>query len=845
MNANAQKILSKLTLEQKASLCSGYDFWHLKGNTELKIPTIMVTDGPHGLRKQAGETDHIGLLGSAKATCFPTASATASTWEPELLHAMGEALGEECLKEEVSVLLGPGANIKRSPLCGRNFEYISEDPYLTGRLGASLVNGIQSKGIGTSLKHFAVNNQEYRRMTSESVVDERALREIYLAGFEHIVKESQPWTVMCAYNKLEGTYCSDHKRLLTDILRTEWGFKGLVVSDWGATNDRVEGIKAGMDLEMPSSNGLNDKIIVDAVNEGRLSVENLDAVVLRVLNLIFKSEESLKQNSSSIYESNKNITGSTGENIQNSTYSADDHHALARKIAGKSIVLLKNADNILPLKKTQKIVVVGNFAMYPRYQGAGSSLINPMKLESAIDELDHQQLLYTYCQGYTNEDKTDEALFLEAVETAKSAEVVVVFAGLPDRYESEGFDREHLSMPESHNSLIKAIANVNQKVIVVLQNGAPVSMPWLSRVKAVVECYLGGQAGGPAAIDVLYGDVNPSGKLAETFPLQLEDCAATPWFGMGPKTVEYRESVYVGYRYYDTAKQNVLFPFGYGLSYTSFQYSDMQIMSSAEKSRTENNRFQENETITVKVKVKNSGKVSGSEIVQLYIKDVESTLYRPEKELKGFKKVFLQEGEELEIQFTLDKRSFAYYNVNVSDWCVETGVFNILIGASSQDIRLEQEIMVESLDYVISPDYKKSAPEYYIGKQEGEENAQSHSFLKNISDSSFQVVLGREIPVRTYAKGESYTINSTLGDVRKTFVGSLLYKMVFKMMKKMMSSTETDNSMALMAEAMVKDLPIRSLVLVGGGKITFAMAEGLLHMMNRKPLKGIAKLIKG
>lgn len=797
-------LLASMTLEEKASLCSGEDFWHLKSIERLNIPSIMVADGPHGLRKQPQEGDHVGLGESIKSTCFPTASATASSWDPELLFKIGEALGEECIQEDVSVILGPGANIKRSPLCGRNFEYISEDPYLTGKIGSALVKGVQSKGIGTSLKHFAFNNQEYRRMVTESVVDERTQREIYLPGFEEIVKTAQPWTVMCAYNMVDGFYCSDNKKLLTDILKEEWGHTGLVVTDWGACNDRVLGVKAGLELEMPSSGGINDKLIVEAVNNGTLDEKYLDKVVIRILELIQKSINTPK----------------------GKKFNTEEHNKLAREAASNSAVLLKNLNNTLPILKNSVPLVIGEFADKPRYQGAGSSLINPIKVTSFLDELNNQKIEHNYCKGYSiDTDEPKEDLIKEAVQKAKESSVVIIFAGLTDDYESEGFDRTHLGLPKSHTKLIKAISAVHKNIIVVLQNGAPVIMPWIDGVNGVLESYLGGQAGGAAIADIIFGDVNPSGKLAETFPLDLRDDLASEWFGMGPNSVEYRESVYVGYRYYDSAKKDVLFPFGHGLSYTSFEYSDIIL---GQQSITDN------EEVDVTVTIKNIGKIPGAEIVQLYVKDNITTLFRPEKELKGFKKVYLEPNESKTITFTLNKRSFAYYNIDIKDWHVESGVFSILVGSSSRDIRLKSEINVASTKPdVIVPDLRELTPEYY--------NISSG----NISDRTFETILCRPIPKRFRKKGEKFTINSTLGDVKKTFIGKKMYNSAYKaFLPPATDSVVIDPRMERMMKAMIEDLPIRSAMLFSGGKLSRTKVAGLIAFMNKNIFKGIYNILK-
>jgi beta-glucosidase len=669
MNRDIKLLIKEMTLEEKASLCSGLDFWHLKGIDRLEIPSIMVTDGPHGLRKQQESADHLGLYNSVPATCFPSAVGLASTWNRSLVEKVGVALGEECQAEDVAVLLGPGANIKRSPLCGRNFEYFSEDPYLSSELAASHIKGVQSEGVGTSLKHFAANNQEYRRMSIDAVVDERTLREIYLASFENAVKKSQPWTVMCSYNKVNGEYASENKTLLTDILKDEWGFEGFVVSDWGAVNERAKGLEAGLELEMPSSNGLGDRKIVEAVQNGKLTEEKLNLAVERLLNIIFKAVDN---------------------NKENATYDVEEHHQLAREVARESMVLLKNEDFILPFKKEGTIAVIGEFAKTPRYQGGGSSHVNPTKLENILEEVEKAapNVNVLYAQGYElNNDAIDENLWTEAKEAAIQADVAVLFVGLPDRYESEGYDREHLRLPDNHRVLIEAVADVQPNVVVVLSNGAPVEMPWIDKVKGLLEGYLGGQALGGAIADLMFGEANPSGKLAETFPKELRHNPSYLNFpGEGDK-VEYKEGLFVGYRYYDAKGIEPLFPFGYGLSYTSFEYSNLSINKE---------EILDNGIVEVSVTVNNTGDVAGKEIVQLYVRDVESTVIRPEKELKGFEKVQLQPGEEKIVTFFLDKRSFAYYNMDIADWHVESGVFEILVGKSSADIQLKGRIQVNS-----------------------------------------------------------------------------------------------------------------------------------------------------
>lgn len=672
---NIEKMIQEMTLEEKASLCSGADFWHTEAVERLGLPRIMVSDGPHGLRKQGEVTDHMGVAESVKAVCFPTASAMACSFNRDLVYQVGNALGEECQAEKVAVLLGPGANMKRSPLCGRNFEYYSEDPYLTGELGASFVNGVQERNVGTSLKHFAANNQEWRRMSISAEIDERTLREIYLAGFERIVKKAQPWTIMCSYNRINGTYSCENEWLLNQVLRDEWGFQGLVMTDWGAMNERVPSLKAGLDLEMPDCHGETDKQIVEAIKNGSLSMETLDKTVRRILELVEK------------YESQKQ---------DNVSYDKEAHHQLAKKMACDSAVLLKN-DGILPLQLNQKIAVIGEFASTPRIQGGGSSHINCFKVESAMDVLSSQPNI-TYAQGYQLEkDEILPALEDAAVAAARDAEVAVIFAGLPDSFESEGFDRTHLDMPACQNHLIERICQEQPNTVVVLHNGSPIQMPWLSEIKGVLEMYLAGQTSGAAAMDLLFGKITPSGKLAETFPLRLEDNPSYLSFPGNRKTVSYQEGIYVGYRYYDKKKMDVLFPFGYGLSYTSFQYSNARLSINGQSVSTMPSvKAKDTDQIQVSVDITNTGAVTGQEIVQLYVKNALCEESRPEKELKNFAKVSLEPGETKTITLELDQRSFAYYHTEIHDWFAPSGDYEILLAASSRDIRQKLSLHLES-----------------------------------------------------------------------------------------------------------------------------------------------------
>ena len=684
MQRNIQELIEKMTLEEKAGLCSGLDFWHTKPVGRLGIPSIMMTDGPHGLRKQGESADHMGLNTSVPATCFPTASALACSFDTALIQSLGTALGEECQAENVSIILGPGANIKRSPLCGRNFEYLSEDPCLAGEMAAAYIEGVQSEGVGTSLKHFAANNMETNRMTGDSVVDERTLREVYLAGFEKAVTKAQPWTVMCAYNRLNGTFCSENSRLLTEILKEEWGHEGFVVSDWGAVNERPQGLATGMELEMPFSGGENDQKIVDAVKNGRLSEKALDKAVTRILKIVFRAVDSKKENAA---------------------YDREAHHALAKRIAEECAVLLKNEDSILPLKKCGKIGIIGGFAKEPRYQGGGSSHINPNIVDVPLDCIrdtvgGDAEILYAQgCQSdeksgtfsntvfQSKSDIADEQLIAQAVEVALKSDVAVIFAGLPESYESEGFDRQHMRLPDGQNKLIEAVCAAQKNTVLVLSNGSPIEMPWICSVKAVLECYLGGQAFGGAVTDLLFGIANPCGRLAESFPKKLSDNPSHLNFYGDTKHVEYREGLFVGYRYYDAKQIKPLFPFGYGLSYTTFEYADL---------RLDKDVLREDETLTVSLQVKNTGTTAGKEVVQLYVSELSPLVIRPQKELKGFTKVLLAPSEQKTVSFVLDRRAFAHYCVEKKGWIADSGVYRIIAAKSSAEPVLEKTVRVES-----------------------------------------------------------------------------------------------------------------------------------------------------
>lgn len=673
-----------MTLAEKAGICSGIDDWRTMPIERLGIPSIMMTDGPHGVRKEIDGAEK-GLLStpSYPATCFPTASAVACSWDSELMRRLGEALGDEARASGVSILLGPGVNIKRSPLCGRNFEYYSEDPYLAGKLAAGFINGVQRCGVGVSLKHFAANNQETQRLTTDTIIDERTFREIYLTNFEIPVKEAKPWTVMCAYNKLHGEFCSENKKLLTDILRDEWGFDGFVMSDWGAVNERDDGILAGLDLEMPSGGEDSLNKIIAAVKSGKLPESTLDLAVERILEKVFAGAAS---------------------KYEGASYDKQAHHELACTIAGESMVLLKN-DGVLPLERAGTLAVIGAFAARPRVQGGGSSHINPTRLSVPLEEIKNSAgsgVKVTYCEGYHLDeeqeedfgtgfesvcDTPDEMLISQAAEAAASADKTVLFLGLPDMFESEGYDRTHMRLPLGQLGLLDAVTAKAKNVVVVLMNGSPIEMPWLGSVSGVLEAYLGGQAAGGAIADILFGNVNPSGKLAETFPVKVSDNPSFLYFPGSRKKAEYREGIFVGYRYYEKKTLNPLFPFGFGLSYTSFAYTCIE---------TNTDEIDERETLTVRVTVKNVGSVTGKEIVQIYLRDKESTVPRPEKELKGFAKVSLKANEEKTVSIALDYRSFAFWDEESGDWQVETGEFEILAGGSSADTPLKKTVTVNS-----------------------------------------------------------------------------------------------------------------------------------------------------
>ena len=806
----ATDMVRQLSNVEKATLCSGRTFWELQGVERLNLPSIWLTDGPHGLRKQQGNSDHIGLSDSVPAICFPTAVGLASSWNRGLLMAVGEALGQACVAEQVSVLLGPGVNIKRSPLCGRNFEYFSEDPYLSGEMGAAWVQGVQNEGVGASLKHYAANNQEGHRMVVDAVIDERTLREIYLPGFEITVRKAQPWTVMCSYNLLNGTYLAENHLLLTRILKEEWGHTGLIVSDWGACNDRVKGIAAGLELEMPGNGGIHTPAVLAALACGELSEAHLNAAAIRVVELILKSKPALERST---------------------PYDRDAHHLIARQAAEESCVLLKNAAGLLPLSKYENVAIIGALAATPRFQGSGSSQINPTQLDIPLDEI--HNLLATdnpppFAPGYSlTHDDIDQQLIEDALTIARDAGTVVLFAGLPDSYESEGFDRKHMQLPAAQLKLIEAVLRVTERLVVVLQNGAPVELPFLDQVGALLETYLGGQAGGSAAARVLFGEVNPSGKLAETFPVKLEDAACHEWFPGEPRQVQYREGLWVGYRYFDTSETPVAFPFGHGLSYTTFNYHRLRVAGTdLPLEPVDSDQLEEWGGLAVECEIQNTGAVAGYEIAQLYIGADTHGVYRPRRELRDFVKVWLEPSQTRTVVFELGRRGFAYWDKDVHDWIVEDGEYRIEVGASSADLRLSCSLKVLSGAAEKPPNPALQA--YFEPKKRAFDTA------------AFTALLGQPIPMT--APTFPYHPNSTLDEIRGTFIGKQLHQLVLRSIKKMVPD-EVDEKLDRILAAMLGEMPLRNLVMLSGGKFPSWLLTLCIQLMNGQHWPALKTLI--
>ncbi len=772
------QVVARLSRAEKIRLVSGADFWHTKAMPG--VPAFMLTDGPHGLRKQTGSADHVGLSDSVPATCFPPAAGLGATWDPDLLEEIGAALGRETRGEDVGVLLGPGLNIKRHPAGGRCFEYFSEDPLVSGKAAAALVRGIQSEGVGACLKHFAVNNQEAHRMRLDTVVDERTLREIYLTGFETAVTEAAPWTVMCAYNLVNGQHAGESRVLLTDILRTQWGFEGLVMSDWFATADRPLGVHAGLDLEMPGSAGAWDARTAAALDSGTLDEADLDLACTRVVELALR------------------IAAGRAAHAGSAAVDHDAHHALARRAAAAATVLLTN-DGLLPLRAAGRIALIGAFAATPRYQGAGSSLVTPTRLDTARDAMRlrlGEDADMVFAAGYDPETgETTAELIEEARAAAGGADAVVLLIGLPASYESEGFDRTDLRLPPGHDALVEAVLGANTRTAVVLANGAPVDLPWASRPAALVETYLGGQAGGSALIDVIFGDAEPGGRLAESFPMAVTDVPSHARFSNHPTQIQYRENLYVGYRFHDTFDVAPRFAFGHGLTYTTFDYSDLAVTG------TGTDR-------TVTITITNTGARPGSEVVQVYVHDVASTLHRPVQELKGFVKVRLQPGQSRDVAVPLGRRAFAVYDVAAADWKVEAGDFEIRVGASSRDIRATATIEVES-DDTVTPVRVPAGP--------------------LATDEEFAALLGRPIP--SAAPLMPLHEDSSIDDLRQVWLGRRLHTLLLGMVTHNLD-LGADPQMARLVEAVIGQMPLRGIVMNSGGKLSFGMLRGVLRMLN-------------
>lgn len=774
---NIEKILQQMTLEDKIELCSGENFWETKKYEKYGIPSLFMCDGPHGLRKQEDAADMLGVHASRPATCFPAEVTTAGSWDPELLEQIGAAIGEEAREQGVGLVLGPGVNLKRNPLCGRNFEYFSEDPYLAGKLAAGFIRGTEAQGVGTSLKHFAANSQEASRFTSDSVLDERTLRELYLTASEIAVKEGKPATVMCAYPKLNGVHCSDNKRLLTDILRTEWGFNGMAITDWGAMNDRIEGFRAGCDLNMPGGSAYMEKEVLQAVKNGTLPESSVDDSARRVLELVFRAAEALRGNTTCDY---------------------DAHHTLAKRAAIEGAVLLKNEGSILPLRQGAKIAVIGAMAKNLRYQGAGSSHINPTRLSQPLDFLPDA----IYASGCDDRGDTTDALLDEARAAAEQAEVTVVFAGLPDRYESEGFDRDDMKMPVGHLRMIEAVVSANPNTVVVLLCGSAVECPWADEVKAVLYMGLPGQAGGEAAAELLYGRISPNGKLTESWPYTYEDVPSSEIYG---KTADalYQEGVYVGYRYYDKADVPVRWRFGYGLSYTEFSYSDLTVNGD-----------------TVSVTVRNTGKCAGAEVAQLYMEAPQNGLHRPLRELKGFQKVFLQPGESRTVIFTLTDRSFAVWQ---DGWKIPAGTYAVCVGG----LRAEKE---KNGDVLPVPAWQKGS--WYAcctGKPD---------------QTAWEAMLGRTYTPPVLKKG-SFTMDNTVMEMKDY---SLIMKIMFRAVEATIAKgfggkKDYENPEFRMLMNSSAGSPLRSMMISGGMK--GGVLPGMLEMANGHFLRGIWKMITG
>ena len=800
MNTISSDSLARMTLEEKASLCSGLDSWRTKPIPRLEIPALRMSDGPHGLRKQESEEGSQGFGPSRPATCFPTACATACSFDRDLLRELGEFLAAEAADQEVGVVLGPGVNIKRTPLCGRSFEYFSEDPFLSGELGAAMILGLQSKGVGASLKHFAANSQEKARFVNDSIVDERALREIYLRAFEIAVKKASPETVMCSYNKVNGVYASENERLLRDILREEWGFEGLVMSDWGAVNDRVRGIGAGLDLEMPSTYGDNDAVLVEFVRRGELSEEMLTTSAARVVTLARRSRPAPSDHKD-LYE---------------------HAHKFAERAARESAVLLKN-NGALPIPLGEELVIIGLMAVRTRYQGSGSSRINPIRVLGITDVLEARSISYEYTPGYFlsgREEEDAEARMNEAVRLARENRRVVVFAGLPDEYETEGEDRSSLDLPACQNALLAAVSEANPETVVVLFGGAPVAMPWLSRVNAVLHCHLGGEATAEAVVSLITGDYSPCGKLAQSYPLRLSDCPAVPYCGHIRRS-EYRESIFVGYRYYDAAEKEVLFPFGFGLSYSQFEYRSLRIREESDRKRI------------AEVTLCNIGNRDAAEIVQIYAENPPSPIFRPVRELRGFGKIFLASGEEGTLRIELDEHTFSAYNVKKPGFQTIPGTYAIVAASSSRDIRLRATVVIEEEETGAWPDYRRSAPCY-------EQLRQGDA---SFPADQFEALLGyRPDPLPVWRKG-TFEPNVTLQELRSTLRGRMVVRLIHFLYSQA-AEKETDPNQESMKKRALEDMPLRGLANLSNGLINGQTVSGIVLFLNGHAMRGMQTALR-
>lgn len=792
-------IIKKMTLEEKASLMSGKDFWQTRGIEKYEIPTIFLADGPNGLRKQKADADHLGLNESIKSTCFPTSATIANSWDPSLVEKMASYLGDEAVAENVGVILGPGTNIKRNPLGGRNFEYYSEDPYLAGKLSAGFIRGVQSKGVATTVKHYAVNNQELRRMSIDSVVDERALREIYLTPFEISVKEGKSKAIMASYNLVNGVYANESKHLLQEILRDEWKFNGVIVSDWGGINDRVLALKASCELEMPHSGGYTNQEIIDAVNQGMLDENILDQAVDRLLTLIFESHKVVNKNTKK--------------------FDIDLHHDIAKEVAEESIVMLKNIDETLPLKEKCKVAFIGDFAKNQRYQGSGSSGVNPTKLSSILDEKDKFLFDFIgYEQGFHRYGKKGHRLAKKAIDLVRKADTVVLFLGLDEFSETEGLDRQSIDLPKNQIDLLHDISSFNPNIVVVLTCGSVIDMSWDDKAKSIIHGYLPGQGGAQAILNVLSGIVNPSGKLAETYPVHYQDTSSASYFPGLENTVEYRESIFVGYRYFLTADVKVKYSFGYGLSYTTFKYGSLKI-----------------ESDSVSFSIKNTGKTDGKEIAQLYIEKSDSKILRPKKELKGFAKIHLKAGETKQINILFDEYTFRFFNTKTNQWEVEPGKYDIHIGSSSIDIHLNGSIDIEGTKFKYP--YQLSDVGDYTSMH-----------IDNISDDHFKVLLERDIPDSKfvfYKKNRMLVdYNTTVQQLRyaKGWSGRF-FSWSIRFGYKFMRFIGARKIANIMQMALYHN-PMRNMSRLTGGAITWKQLDGLILMFNGKFFKGFKMFIK-